>query len=599
MMLKNSLNRGQNLLDFVGEHAKAFAIGFAVLVGLTTSLSLSMALFSKFLGYGFGDDWNPWHFLVYGPYAFEWGSVKKHWIFSLIAPVAVMAVFIVSVFSKAQSKLFGNAHWATFFEAKKAGVFSDTGLIVAKKWGRYIRFGGFEHVFVFAPSGSGKTESIAMSNLLAEDSSMVVQDPKGTLKDRTSAYRQKHGHACYVWALGGRDRKSHAFNPIDFVSRDLILRIDDLQKMANIFIPDDPKIDKIWTTQPRELFVAILLYLLDTPNKVKTLGEMVRTVKNTLNFSEWIRTIILEREDLDPVCYRNFASFLGTEYELQTNILKSFLSYFELFENPLIDAATSRSDFDITRLRKQRMTVYVAIGANNLDRLSPLLTVFYQQVIDSCMQEIPDLTKEPHGVVMLIDEFSALRKMHIVQKSTGQIREYRLRIMAIIQDLPQLYDTYGVYGAKAFINSKYRIAFANNDQDSAELISKWLGTKTVEQTSHNMRMGGGLFNGSQTKSLTRRPLLLPEEIMQLNTKKMIIVMEGKPPILANKNFWSSDPKLKSRNIGAIDVPTLTIPDNSFSHASLKMEIKALAKRESQGNKQEKSSSKKSEEQIAE
>lgn len=572
---------GASWLLFANPLITVSVVGCLIL--LILCLSLSCALFMRFLGYPFGADWSAWDFIQYAPYAWVSEEMRGHWIFSCVAPLFV-ALFLVAFAVKKRSTLFGNAHWANYHEAKKAGVLGDKGLILGKKWCRYLRVGGFEHVFVFAPSGSGKTESIAMANLLTESDSMVVQDPKGTLMKRTSAYRQKHGHACFVWSLGGRDRKSHAYNPIDFVSKDKVLRIDDLQKIANIFIPDNPRTDPIWTTQPRELFVAVLLYLLDTPNKAKTIGEMVRTIKNTLNFSEWIKTIILERADLDPVCYRNFSSFLQAEYRLQTNILKSFLSYFELFENPLIDAATNHSDFDITQLKKKRMTIYVTINVSNLDRLSPLLTVFYQQIIDLSTQEIPDLAVEPYGIVMLLDEFSALRKMPVLQKSIGQIREYRLRIMAIIQDLPQVYETYGVNGAKAFINNKYRVAFANNDYDSAVLISNWLGSQTVEQKTSNTRMGS-FFDVGQSTSVTKRALLLPEEIMRFNKKNMIIAIEGHAPIKAAKNFWSSDPNLKKRDLGAIAIPLLAIKEAVFDHEALKVAVKELAKRDAAKNSQ--------------
>src|SRR5262249_40204913 len=153
-------------------------------------------------------------------------------------------------------------------------------------------------------------------------------------------------------------------------------------------------------------------------------------------------------------------------HKTQSSILQSFLSHFELWDNPLIDAATSFSDFDIAQLRKERMSIYIGISSDNLVRLSPLITVFYQQVLDTLLQKIPDQTIEPHGLLLLLDEFSALGKMEILQKNIGLMREYKIRLMAIIQDLAQLYTIYGHDGAKAFINTKIRIAFAQNDLES-------------------------------------------------------------------------------------------------------------------------------------
>lgn len=545
-----------NMIDLIREKWKVIAIIIGVLITLLLSLSASMGIFSRYLGDGFGYDMNPIHFIRYAPYALA-SSQKSHWIFSLLAPFGVIVFLIAAAFKAPQSTLFGNAHWATLWEAKKAGLLADDGIILGKKWGKYLCVAGFEHVFVFAPSGSGKTTSLVIPNLLAWKGSCIVQDIKGGIFETTSGFRAKYGQACYLWNPGTRDGHTHAYNPIDSVSRDPVLRVDDLQKIANILIPENPRAnDPLWTSAPRQLFVALQLYLLDTPACKKTLGEMVRLIKNTPNFQEWIEKTLESREDLDPLCYRNFFQFLQSDLKLQASILQSFLSYFELFDNPLMDSATSHSDFDITQLRKKPMTIYVAAGSDNLSRLSPLLTVFYQQVMDHLLRQVPDIKKEPHGVLMLLDEFSALKRMDILQKSIGLMREYRVRVMAIIQDIPQLNVTYGQDGAKAFINSKYRVLFAQNDLQSAQLVSGWLGYRTVEQKSQTSQSQGGFFNGSESTSVTKQPLKSPDEIMKLPYEKMIIAVEGGSPVLAKKNFWFKDPALKNRNIGSIDLPVL-------------------------------------------
>ena len=135
--------------------------------------------------------------------------------------------------------------------------------------------GGYEHVFVFAPSGSGKTNALVVPNLLQWNGSCIVQDFKLTLFNLTSKFRQIHGQQCFVWNPATRDGMTHAYNPLDFVSKDKILRIDDLQKIAHILIPDKPNQDPIWTAQPRTLFVALCLYFLDTEDRPKTIGEVV------------------------------------------------------------------------------------------------------------------------------------------------------------------------------------------------------------------------------------------------------------------------------------------------------------------------------------
>lgn len=103
---------------------------------------------------------------------------------------------------------------------------------------------------------------------------------------------------------------------------------------------------------------------------------MIRLIKESSNFSDFLLQVLADRDDLDPVCRNNFYKFCELHEKTRTSILATFLSYFELFDNPLIDAATSKSDFDIRQLRRKRMTIYVSVSNDNLTRLSPLLTVF-------------------------------------------------------------------------------------------------------------------------------------------------------------------------------------------------------------------------------
>ena len=544
----------KNLSDIWQKYKRWLLITAILAVIIPLYLIIASHIFLLLLGIH-SHTLNPLTIITCATVAWADASLRIKWLLAIGLPGIAALLLYVFATQEQQHTLFGRAHWASMIEAKKAGLFAKKGILLAKKWGEYLRIDGFEHVFVFAPSGSGKSTALVIPNLLTWDGSCIVQDVKLTLFQLTSRYRASHGQDCYVWNPGTRDGYTHCYNPLDWVNPDPILRIDDLQKIAHSFIPDHPKQDPIWTTQPRMLFVALALYLLDTKDCPKTLGELTRLVKNSPNFSAWLSETINKRNDLDPLCYRNFNNFLQTEHRLQTNILQSFISYFELFDNPLIDAATSKSDFDITALRKTRMTIYVGVTPDNLVRLSPLLTVFYQQVLDALLRQIPDTSQEPHGVLLLLDEFSALRRMEVLQKNIGLMREYRLRMMIIIQDLPQLYSIYGHDGGKAFINNKIRIAFAQNDLDAAKLISGWVGEKTVQHRTQNQ--GGFKLNTNRESiSYTKRELIKPEEIMQLAADKAIIIVEGSPPILAHKNFWYKDSQLKQRVVGEIKLPKI-------------------------------------------
>ena len=88
--------------------------------------------------------------------------------------------------------IFGKAHFASAFEAHRAGLFASHGIILGKAFGKTLRLGGHEGVLITAPTGAGKTRSIAVPNLLEWQGSAVINDLKGELYLFTAAHREKN-----------------------------------------------------------------------------------------------------------------------------------------------------------------------------------------------------------------------------------------------------------------------------------------------------------------------------------------------------------------------------------------------------------------------
>jgi len=142
------------------------------------------------------------------------------------------------------NKVLGDAHFASGFEIQRAGFFKreQQSIIIGKKYGVPIYSNGFEHVLVFAPSGSGKTRSIAIPNLFHYPHSVVCNDVKFTLFETTSGYREKVlGHDCYCFAPSRSSCVTHRYNPLDFIPSDKRERMTEIQRIAHIFMPDNVK----------------------------------------------------------------------------------------------------------------------------------------------------------------------------------------------------------------------------------------------------------------------------------------------------------------------------------------------------------------------
>lgn len=467
----------------------------------------------------------------------------------------------------AKSKALGDAHFANGFEVKQAGFLEqkDESIIIGKKYGVPLCANGFEHVLVFAPTGSGKTSSIGIPNLFNYPYSVVCNDVKLSMYEITSGYRENVlGHKCYCWAPASDTAKTHRFNPLMFISTDKLKRMRDIQRIAHILMPDPKNDTPFWSQASRKLFKALLLYLLDTPQSTATLGEINRLVKQDA-FDEWLNEVLTNTENLDPEFYRNGFSYIRNHDKTRAGILEQFSGYFELFDDPMIDAATSASDFDIRELRRQKITIYIGFSEDDMERLSPLLTLFWQQTISAMIQKVPDLNDEPYPVLCLIDEFSSLGRIERLRRSLKLLREYRVRCVLMFQYIAQTYEQYSHDEARAFTNIKTKIAFSADDINDAEFISKILGTRTKKVHSGSVSHQSRGMSDSKSYSYQAIPLIRPDKIMKLSTATALIMRSGHSPVKAKQYTWFKQSEMKGLKLAPCTIPEQVVSITPFNH----------------------------------
>jgi type IV secretion system protein VirD4 len=200
-----------------------------------------------------------------------------------------------------------------------------------------------------------------------------------------------------------------------------------------------------------------------------------------------------------------------------------------------------------------------------MERLAPLLTLFWQQLISSMIQEVPDLKKEPYPVLCLLDEFSSLGRIERLRRSLKLLREYRVRCVLMMQYIAQTYEQYSHDEAKAFTNIKTKIAYAAEDIQDAEYLSKLLGTKTKKVKSGSTSTQTRGFSESQSYAYQAIPLMRPEQIMKMSMEKTLIVRTGHSPVKAEQYIWYKEPDMKDLAYAPSSVPIHAINIVAFDH----------------------------------
>ncbi|NVD69585.1 type IV secretory system conjugative DNA transfer family protein [Duganella sp. BJB1802] len=430
-------------------------------------------------------------------------------------------------------------------------------IIVGKYRGRYLTAKDQQFVLLAAPTGADKGTAVVVPNLLNYADSVAVFDLKLENFRYTSLYRQRNGQQVFLWAPFAEDGKTHRWNMLDNIDRDSLFRIGDILAIGQAFYPSDchPR-EKFWNDNARNLFLALVLYLMETPELPCTLGEVFRQSSGAGQpLKQHLQDILEQRGDSDrplsDACVDAINRFLSASAETVGNIISTFNAPLLIFANPIVDAATCASDFDLGAVRRQRMSIFLGIPPNRVNDAGVLANIFFSQLINLNTKQLPE--NDPtlrHECLLVLDEITAIGKLAIIAKSNAYIRGYRLRLLTTVQSLSQLVSTYGEADARTLITDHtIRIAYPPSEQQDADEYSKMLGYLTLFVTSRGSSRTSTAAGGSSQSEHTSeqaRALMLPQELKFMPRNRQIVFARYCRPILCDKALYYHDHRFLDR-----------------------------------------------------
>jgi type IV secretion system protein VirD4 len=486
---------------------------------------------------------------------------------------SLMLLCIGACFLPRRRALHGDARFATRSEIRSAGLLGSDGIILGKLGVRCLMLAGQQGVALAAPPRAGKGTGVVVPNALNWPGSLVCVDIKRENWTITAGYRERCGQACYLFDPFADDGRTARWNPFSYVSGDPERRLNDLQRIAEMLYPDPPNVDPFWTASARSLFLGIALYLFETPSLPKTIGEVLRQgmASDDEGFGQHWKRLIEGRNSgarpLSSQCVRSLYDVIDLAPVTASSIRKTFTSRLDLWLNPILDAATSESDFDLRELRKRPISIYVGVNPDDLHRLRPVLNLFFQQAIGLQTRELPERNPAlKHQVMMLLDEFTALGRIPIIAEAISYLPGYNVRVVLVIQTSAQLREVYGIHNAETMLKSlAARIVFAPKDFPDAREISDELGFTTVRAKTISSPLGAVSLNQraqrsrSQSVSEQRRSLLLPQEVKELGAEEAIVFYEALRPIRCRKIRYFAERRFRER---LLPPPRFPVPRGS-------------------------------------
>src|SRR6185436_18598308 len=170
----------------------------------------------------------------------------------------------------------------------------------------------------------------------------------------------------------------------------------------------------------RNLFLGLGLYLVETPDLPRTVGEMLRQssgkgqpLKDHLSCA--IRRRTEDGNPLSDECADALQRLLSNSDNTLSSIVATFNAPLTIFADAIVDAATSADDFCLEDVRRRRMSVYVRIPPNRLASARPLLNLFFSQLVSLNTRQLTGQDPTLKLQCLLVnDEFAAMGRIGVI-----------------------------------------------------------------------------------------------------------------------------------------------------------------------------------------
>lgn len=499
--------------------------------------------------------------------------------------------------SENSEDLHGSARWAAEDDVRRTGLLSSPQGVYVGGWAadnssriHYLRHNGPEHVLAFAPTRSGKGVGLVIPTLLAWNESAIVYDIKGENWARTAGFRANCGHLCFKFSPVEPGNSSR-FNPLSEVRLFTARDVSDAQNIANMIVrtgEDSPQ-ERYWQDAAASIAAGMILHVcyeaslngrvaclsdlahvFTTPGQSfrETLAELI-SFQHDPHFSHKWRMPNGDRTATHPVVKEKVQEMLDKEDKDFGGVLSTAKTALTLYSDPLVAQNTSASDFTINDLvnHSRPVSLYLVVPPSDKIRLRPLIRLMFTMVVNRLTERMvfegAEQKKNRHRLLLLIDEFPSLNRMEIFADALSYMAGYGLKAYLITQDIRQIVDAYG-NNESIVSNCHVRIAFAPNQFETAELLSKMTGVMTVPKASYNFsgsRFSPVMPHVNASVDHIERPLMTPDEVLRLAPSRkegdglaeritapgqMLIFVSGHYPILGTQMLYFLDPVLSSR-----------------------------------------------------
>jgi type IV secretion system protein VirD4 len=429
---------------------------------------------------------------------------------------------------------------------------------------RLLRVRDGVHLNTVAPAGRGKTVSVLGPNLLSYPGSCVVFDPAGELFALSAAHRAStFGHKLIrLDPYGKCGPGGDAYNVLDQLraeAADLVELCRDLGDQLVVRKGTEP--EPHWSDAACNMIGSFLfLICLCEANPADRTLQALREILSSKDKFERAIWVLQQHEGGSTL--RRLGDSAAWVQDRERDSVMSVVQRNTLWmDTPLVAACMGRSTFNPQVLRRGRATIYLVLPHDKLSIMQSLIRVWIGSLLRMMTQ---DGGTEKNPVVFFLDESAMLGQMRILEEACTQYRKFGVKLWFFWQSLDQMKVCFGERANIILGNMDTQQYFGINDNDTAEAISKRIGTTTITTYSENRTKGRSRPIGqvgphaeagtqSESTSITTseqaRRLVLPEQVLVWPEHSSFLFHKNLPVIPAELVVHYADPEFTQGRTG--------------------------------------------------
>jgi type IV secretion system protein VirD4 len=482
------------------------------------------------------------------------GENKEAITFFILFLISFLIVMFGLHYAAKRLKLYKekeNLGSSSFAKTEEFNDFTgDDGLMIGKKF-RLSEKKSFEHVVIVGPTGSGKSASFFIPNLLnLPHASIVVSDPKGELFEKTAATNLAQGKRVLVFSPFRKN--SMKYNPLA-----LCRNVSEVREMAQVLLANgNASIEALtgtkgggseWTNMATPLLVAFMLYVKDLKPPKNTVSYALNLiVENDMDTLKYLMS------DADDSAKKQFNVFMqSAESEKTASSIKTVLATnLQIFMDPMVEEVTSDNEINPMWLRESPCVLYCICPENKSATMAPLMAPFYSQIMSQLAE-----TSKGCPVFILLDEFANIGKLGQISTLLSTVRSRKMSISLGIQSLNQIKQNYGNEEALSIMdNLKIKVSLPGLSYDSANVFSQLIGFKEISTTSTSF----GKDTISHSTSSQKRELMTADEIRRIPDEQLVAVIDNRNPIMLQQIRYYKDEKMLKQTKNELDLDEYVI-----------------------------------------